>query len=133
MATKWTKFKYSGFTKALTSLLVLAGGTVFIWCFLWYMLYGNLTKSELADNYEYSNEFMMRVDMVAELTTSLKSIENINRLTLEEDEDRTDLYERYNQVNRTLDESVNFVYIIRDLKTNRLVNTNTDLSINDLM
>lgn len=133
LATKWTKFKYSGFTKALTSLLVLAGGTVFIWCFLWYMLYGNLTKSELADNYEYSNEFMMRVDMVAELTTSLKSIENINRLTLEEDEDRTDLYERYNQVNRTLDESVNFVYIIRDLKTNRLVNTNTDLSINDLM
>lgn len=132
LVTKWTKFKYSGVTKAVSSILILIGGTIFIWCFLWFMIYGDSTKKEVADSYEYSSEFMRRVHNVTELTTNLKSIENINDSSLDEDE-RHALYRRYNNANRNLNEAPNFIYIVRDAKTHQTIKTNTKLTVTDIL
>lgn len=132
LVTKWTKFKYSGFTKAATSLLVLFGGTIFIWCLLWFMIYGDSTQEEVADSYEYKEQFLRSVHNVAELTTQLKSIEHINELT-EDEIERKRLYARYNSANGNLFESPNFLYIVKDLKTNSIVKTNTNLNEHNLL
>lgn len=130
--TKWRKFKYSGFTKAIVSLMILIGGTVFIWCILWFMVYGNRVEADFADGYEYSEAFYRRVHNVAELNTTLKSIENIN-LTAEDDVTRVQLYERYNKVKSNINDTPNFIYIVKDLKTGQVVDTNTGMSSNWLM
>lgn len=132
LVTKWTKFKYSGFIKALTSLLILIGGTVFIWCLLWFMIYGDSTKAEVADSFEYSDNFMRRVHNVAELTTQLKSIEHINDLTID-DRERNILYGRYNSASNNINEAANFIYIVKDIKTARVIKSNTQMKESELL
>jgi len=51
--------KYSNISKTLMGLLVLVGGTAFIWCSLWFMFYGESSSGEIADNYEYMNQFLL--------------------------------------------------------------------------
>lgn len=128
--TKWKKFKYSGWTKSFVSLLILLGGTVFIWCLLWFAIYGDTTIEEIADSYEYRTNFLSRVHNLAELNTTLVSIENINAQTDDEGE-RLNLYDRYNRAQNKLSEAPNFIYIVKDLKTNRVVKTNTRLKAMD--
>ncbi len=130
--TKWTRFKYSGFTKAITSIIILLGGTVFIWCLLWFVIYGDSTKGEIADSYEYREQFMRRVHNAAELTTQLKSIEHINNITIDENE-RNSLYGRYNTTNINLNDAINFVYIIKDLKSDEVVKSNTEMTEDEIL
>lgn len=132
LVTKWRKFKYSGFTKSIVGLLILAGGTVFIWCLIWFAIYGDTTREDFADSSDFSQHFMSRVHNVAELNSELKSIEHINELT-ESQEERIRLYKRYNLAQNNLDNTPNFLYKVVSLETGEVVHSNLDTVADNIL
>lgn len=124
--------KYSNISKTLMGLLVLVGGTAFIWCSLWFMFYGESSSGEIADNYEYMNQFLRRVHNVVELNCELGNIEQINA-SHEDEETRLGLYNRYNNIKNNLNETPNFVFLIKDIKTHKIIHRNSDLNAEDFL
>jgi len=130
--TRWKRFKYSGFFKGFISLLILAGGTVFIWCLMWFAIYGDATVSDIADSGDFAQSFLRRSHNIAELTSELKSIEYINE-TVEDEEERYRLYRRYNDANNNLKETPNFIYVVKNIESGEVVKSNTLLNSDDIL
>jgi signal transduction histidine kinase len=130
--TRWKRFKYSGFFKGFISLLILAGGTVFIWCLMWFAIYGDATVSDFADSDDFAQNFLKKSHNIAELTSELKSIEYINE-TVEDEEERYRLYRRYNDANNNLKETPNFIYVVKNIETGEVVKTNTTFNSDEIL
>lgn len=126
MDTRWKRFKYSGFFKGFIGLLILVGGTVFIWCLMWFFIYGDTLVSDVSDSGDFAQIFLRRSHNIAELTSELKSIEYINE-TVEDENERYRLYKRYNDANNNLKETPNFIYIVKNIETGQVVKSNTSL------